>query len=128
MFQAALQHLPNAPTQRVAAMSQLPIIGDMVTPRTAILAGSHGWDSFQRMYQKLDKAEQIILAGKGALQELTGKTAEHAVGAGGGAPAHPVIDQLGTVNGQPAIWDGHGWAPAPPPGPGRSGRGGRGGG
>ncbi len=89
MFQAALQHLPNVPSQRVAAMSQIPVVGGLVTPTTSALAGGHGWDSFASMYRKLEQAEKIIGEGKGALAELTGKTAEHAVGAGGrgAAPA-----------------------------------------
>lgn len=83
MFQAALQHLPNAPTQRAAAASQVPVVGRMVTPETAMLAGSHGWDSFASMYTKLRQAETIITEGKASLAELTGKTADRAIGAGG---------------------------------------------
>jgi hypothetical protein len=105
MFQAASMHLPRAPSERAAALSQTPVVGGLINPATAAVAGSHGWDSFSSMYQKLKQAESMIQQGKASLNVLTGKTSEHAVDAGG-APTPAAAPPPG-----PAAPAGRGAAP-----------------
>ncbi len=135
MFQQAIMHLPRAPTERTAAASAVVPFGlgpKLITPNTSALAGAHGWDSPQSMYEKLNRAEEISQQGKASLTELVGKTPGHAFtgqpgpgGAGaapGAAPASaapppgPVKGERRMIDGKLGEWDGVGWLPVKPGG------------
>lgn len=89
MFQAALMHLPRAPSEAVAQRSQLPVVGGFVTPENTGMVGGHGWDSGASMRQKLEAAKDIIQQGKAALAELVGKSPGKEIGAASGTPGSP---------------------------------------
>lgn len=136
MFQTASVHLPRMPDERAAQLSQLPVVGGAVNPTTAGIAGSHGWDSPAQMYHKLTQAEEILKADKVSLAQITGKTPDRAVGAGGGPPSQgpagttppparsggrggqtaprgdaPKVGDRRMIGGQLGEWDGQGWRP-----------------